>query len=127
MGMLSGAVAGLALDQAIPLNRVWSFPKEIIVPKNVFDYTDHYKRALNSYVNNYQRFPFVRDGDNVWMGPVTYEFDVDIPNRKSLYRVNGGPWPSVPDWQAKESSVSQHLSCATPELRAVPRSQSVIL
>jgi hypothetical protein len=33
MGLLSGAVAGLALDQAIPLNRVWSFPKEIVVPE----------------------------------------------------------------------------------------------
>ena len=25
--------AGLALDQAIPFNRVWSFPKEIVVPQ----------------------------------------------------------------------------------------------
>ena len=36
MGLLSGAVAGLALDQAIPFNRVWSFPKEIVIPRNGF-------------------------------------------------------------------------------------------
>lgn len=25
-------MAGIALNQAIPLNRVWSFPKEIVLP-----------------------------------------------------------------------------------------------
>lgn len=31
LGLLAG-VAGIALDQAIPFNRVWSFPSEIVVP-----------------------------------------------------------------------------------------------
>lgn len=36
-GFLRGlgmAVAGLALEQAIPLGRVWSFPSNIVVPAN---------------------------------------------------------------------------------------------
>lgn len=28
--LFGGAVAGIALDQAIPLGRVWSFPKKIV-------------------------------------------------------------------------------------------------
>ena len=31
----SAGVAGIALEQAIPLGRVWSFPKKIVIP-NVF-------------------------------------------------------------------------------------------
>ena len=30
--MLGIGVAGVALEQAIPFGRVWSFPKEIIIP-----------------------------------------------------------------------------------------------
>ena len=33
LGLLGAAIAGIAVDQAIPLGRVWSFPKEIAVPK----------------------------------------------------------------------------------------------
>ena len=28
--LFTGAVAGIALEQAIPFNRVWSFPKKIV-------------------------------------------------------------------------------------------------
>jgi hypothetical protein len=31
--LFSAGVAGIALDQAIPLGRVWSFPKEIVIAK----------------------------------------------------------------------------------------------
>ena len=31
--LISGGVAGIVLNQAIPFNRVWSFPKEIIIPE----------------------------------------------------------------------------------------------
>lgn len=39
--LFGGAVAGIALEQAIPLGRVWSFPKKIVVsdwavPKSTF-------------------------------------------------------------------------------------------
>ena len=33
LSLFSAGVAGIALEQAIPLGRVWSFPKEIVVPK----------------------------------------------------------------------------------------------
>jgi hypothetical protein len=37
LSLFGAGVAGLALDQAIPLGRVWSFPKEIVLPAgNVF-------------------------------------------------------------------------------------------
>lgn len=32
LSLFSAGVAGLALEQAIPLGRVWSFPKEIVIP-----------------------------------------------------------------------------------------------
>ena len=35
MSLLGGAVAGLALDQSIPLGRVWSFPKEIVIAESL--------------------------------------------------------------------------------------------
>jgi hypothetical protein len=31
LGLLSGILGGIALEQAIPFGRVWSFPKEIVV------------------------------------------------------------------------------------------------
>ena len=41
LSLFSAGVAGIALEQAIPLGRVWSFPKEIVVPTgNVFLRTD---------------------------------------------------------------------------------------
>jgi hypothetical protein len=33
LSLLSSGLAGIALDQAIPLGRVWSFPKEIVLAK----------------------------------------------------------------------------------------------
>ncbi len=37
LSLFSAGVAGIALEQAIPLGRVWSFPKEIVIPEyNVF-------------------------------------------------------------------------------------------
>lgn len=33
LSLFSAGVAGIALEQAIPLGRVWSFPKKIIIPQ----------------------------------------------------------------------------------------------
>lgn len=33
LGLFAAGVAGIALEQAIPLGRVWSFPKEIVIPE----------------------------------------------------------------------------------------------
>lgn len=33
LALLGSAVAGIALEQAIPLGRVWSFPKKIVIAK----------------------------------------------------------------------------------------------
>ena len=43
LSLFSAGVAGIALEQAIPLGRVWSFPKEIVIaePANEFLETSH--------------------------------------------------------------------------------------
>ena len=33
LSLFSAGVAGIALEQAIPLGRVWSFPKKIVLPQ----------------------------------------------------------------------------------------------
>lgn len=33
LGLFGAFVGGVVLDQAIPLNRVWSFPKQIVILK----------------------------------------------------------------------------------------------
>ena len=33
LGVLSGAIAGIAIEQAIPLGRVWSFPTDIVAAR----------------------------------------------------------------------------------------------
>ena len=35
LGLFSAGVAGIALEQAIPLGRVWSFPKKIVIGSNM--------------------------------------------------------------------------------------------
>ncbi len=37
--LFSAGVAGIALEQAIPLGRVWSFPKKIVISKDIFLHT----------------------------------------------------------------------------------------
>jgi hypothetical protein len=36
LSFLGAGIAGLALDQAIPFGRVWSFPKEIVIAQPVW-------------------------------------------------------------------------------------------
>lgn len=47
--VLGIAVGGIALEQAIPFNRVWSFPKNIVIPKNHSDYVGVYNEAIKKY------------------------------------------------------------------------------
>lgn len=52
LGLFSAGVAGIALEQAIPLGRLWSFPKKIVIAKpalSQFDYVQNYNRALRVY------------------------------------------------------------------------------
>lgn len=42
LGMTTG---GVLIDQAIPFNRVWSFPKNITIVRDTFDYSDHLAAA----------------------------------------------------------------------------------
>jgi hypothetical protein len=47
--LLGLGVAGIALEQAIPLGRVWSFPKKIIIPFN------DYAACLNPLTTDWER------------------------------------------------------------------------
>jgi hypothetical protein len=53
--LLGAGVGGLALDQAIPFNRVWSFPKKIVIaqPVELLDYSRRYEIALEKYRQAY--------------------------------------------------------------------------
>lgn len=59
---LGASVAGIALEQAIPFNRVWSFPKEIIFPvrRNRFltneEFEMEWVRALHNNLKFVARF-----------------------------------------------------------------------
>lgn len=47
--LFSAGVAGIALEQAIPLGRVWSFPKKIKIPKlSIEDMRDRYLQPAMS-------------------------------------------------------------------------------
>jgi hypothetical protein len=53
LSLFSAGVAGIALEQAIPLGRVWSFPKEIMIAKTPFE--DFVFNKLNIGVHEWQR------------------------------------------------------------------------
>lgn len=56
---ISALVGGIAIDNAVPLGRVWSFPKEIKLygrPVLSYDYLSAYERALREYAIAYGRF-----------------------------------------------------------------------
>jgi hypothetical protein len=36
---LGAMISGIAIEKAIPFNRVWSFPKEIVIPKKYIHLT----------------------------------------------------------------------------------------
>jgi hypothetical protein len=40
-------IGGIALEQAIPFNRVWSFPTKIMLPVHPFDFRAELTRSLN--------------------------------------------------------------------------------
>jgi hypothetical protein len=42
-------IAGVALDQAIPFNRVWSFPKKIVTARRAFN-LDGYETSEGGFI-----------------------------------------------------------------------------
>jgi|FreactTroBogLake_1042271.scaffolds.fasta_scaffold51506_2 hypothetical protein len=94
----SAGIAGLALDQAIPFGRVWSFPKEIVIFKGLdlahkFDFSANQLRAfemLNRTIDKWQRAPrfWYRDHlGRIWLWPedVTKPIQVSsVPDPESF-------------------------------------------
>ena len=85
LSLLTAGVAGIALDQAIPLGRVWSFPKKIIIPQgNRFLTTDEFRRefetafALN-FANNFD-YSYYVIRQYRWQFPPTAVFPRDNPH-----------------------------------------------
>ena len=58
LSLFSAGVAGIALEQAIPLGRVWSFPKEIVIPpERAMHVDDFFERAFPVGSMGHFRFP----------------------------------------------------------------------
>lgn len=49
LGGLAGLVGGLVLEEAIPFNRVWSFPKQIVIPDTPLRTIYHSDRVLQEF------------------------------------------------------------------------------
>lgn len=57
LSLLGLGVGGLAIDQAIPLGRVWSFPKEIVVAQpNLVRFVRAYSRTEDLMVSRFDAF-----------------------------------------------------------------------
>ncbi len=55
--LFSAGVAGIALEQAIPLGRVWSFPKEIVIAERALHVDDFFEKAFPVGTMMHFRFP----------------------------------------------------------------------
>ena len=73
LSLLTAGVAGIALDQAIPLGRVWSFPKKIVIPQgNRFLTTDEFRREFETaFALNFNSFDhsYYAIRENGWQFP----------------------------------------------------------
>jgi hypothetical protein len=57
LSLFSAGVAGLALEQAIPLGRVWSFPKEIVIAKRALNVDDFFEQGFPVGTTMHLRIP----------------------------------------------------------------------
>lgn len=57
---ISALIGGIAIEKAVPLGRVWSFPKEIkcLNATEIAQYNSYpaYEAALRKYVTSYSQF-----------------------------------------------------------------------
>jgi len=54
---LGALIGGIAIEEAIPFGRVWSFPKEVKCVNFCSDeYSIAYNRALNNYLSEYTKY-----------------------------------------------------------------------
>lgn len=75
LGWMGAIVGGVALEQAIPFHRVWSFPKEIkIAPLITLDKLNYAFVPLKANITAYDDF--------VWV--------TDLPLYTSIFSANGG-------------------------------------
>ena len=108
----SAGVAGIALEQAIPLGRVWSFPKEIVVPK--LSEQEFAFQKLNQVIDDWgQRSQFIMPGLEIG-DIVTF---ADWPGRFVVSQVRGEG--KVQLWSAEQKLVirgveSSKLTAAFP-------------
>jgi len=84
LSLFSAGVAGLALEQAIPLGRVWSFPKEIVIapPLASLDWPQDFPRRMAVGSTVRIRFPqrfLIRDYIGDFSQPPRYGVYVATP------------------------------------------------
>lgn len=72
LSFLGAGVAGFALEQAIPFGRVWSFPKEIVIPNgNRFITPEELDFAWQKEFTKHlaPQFWFRDDSGRLWLWP----------------------------------------------------------
>lgn len=95
LSLLSAGIAGIALEQAIPLGRVWSFPKEIVVPRfRALDIGDVV--ILSEFLMTGYFEPFIIT--DVYESATGLEFGLKAPRHNIAGTAPGKalePWPTA--------------------------------
>lgn len=94
LGLFGAGVAGIAIEQAIPFGRVWSFPKEIVRIGSIIQFRMPQRYLVSRYLGNHLY--------EVERADVLYNFgklfpddvmpDVIIPT--AAFLPDSSPWPS---------------------------------
>jgi len=82
MGLLGVGLGGIALEQAIPFGRVWSFPSKIVVPKpgDIISFASVNRvnplSANDGLVGFQSMTPRVKVGDIISIAPYPQKFRI---------------------------------------------------
>jgi hypothetical protein len=67
--LLGGTVAGLAIEEAIPFGRVWSFPSKIVIPtypESIFHEVYYRSEAVKTLAGTFKFPAVVTKTDRYW-------------------------------------------------------------
>jgi hypothetical protein len=76
IGLLGVGLGGIALEQAIPFNRVWSFPKKIVIAPSIFDRDFSAPAPGQIFTFRPAGNPILLIGDEITIGPYKGKFRV---------------------------------------------------
>lgn len=87
---IGALVGGLALDKAIPFNRVWSFPSKIVIPKKIYSHQTYALgtriswELLDDWEESVEKLGIDRDSYSVIHSPLLFDqnFSIIVPGNK---------------------------------------------